>query len=266
MNIIGKNIEFSYGSKKVLNGINFEISHGKFVGLLGPNGSGKSTLLGLISGTRHLSHGDIVIDGTSIRHISPKNMAKFIAIVPQFNMINFPYTGLEIVMMGRYPFKERFSRFSNKDIDICLKSMSITDTLHFTKTPVNMLSGGERQRVILARALAQQPKILILDEATSNLDIRHTVSFLTTVKELSKNNGITVISAMHDLNLASMFCDEILMMKNGKILADGNVEHVLTEENIELVYETPVKIEKHDDGRISVHLKIPVSKVLVLGE
>ena len=263
MDIIGRNIEFSYGAKKILDGVNFEIGHSRFVGLLGPNGCGKTTLLGLISGTRHLSHGDIIIGGTSIRNISARSMARFLAIVPQFNIINFPYTGLEIVMMGRYPFKERFSRFSNKDIEICLKSMSVTDTLHFTKIPVNMLSGGERQRIILARALAQQPKILILDEATSNLDIRHTVSFLATVKELSRTQGITIISAMHDLNLASMFCDEILMMKNGKILAGGSVDRVLTEENIELVYETPVKVEKQGDGKISIHLEIPASKDLL---
>lgn len=266
MEIVGKKIEFSYGSKKILDCVDFEIGHGKFVGLLGPNGCGKTTLVGLISGTHQLRHGEITIGGTSVRNISARNMAKFLAIVPQFNMINFPFTSLEIVMMGRYPFKERFGKFSYKDIEICLKCMSITDTIQFAKRPVNMLSGGERQRVILARALAQQPKILILDEATSNLDIRHTVSFLAKVRELSKVNGITVISAMHNLNLASMFCDEILMMGNNKVLANGSVDHVLTKENIELVYKTPVNVKKHDDGKIFVHLEMPESKSFVLWE
>jgi len=264
MDIVGKKIEFSYGSKKVLDEVDFKIGHGKFVGLLGPNGCGKTTLIGLISGTHDLKYGEITISGTSVRNISARDMAKFLAVVPQSNTISFPFTSLEIVMMGRYPFKERFSKFLDKDIEICLKCMSVTDTLQFAKRPVNMLSGGERQRVILARALAQQPKILILDEATSNLDIRHTTSFLATVKELSRVNGITVISAMHDLNLASMFCDEILMIGNSRILASGSVDHVLTKENIELAYKTPVKVKRQDDGKISVHLEIPALKSLVL--
>ncbi len=262
MDIIGKEIEFSYGTKKVINGIDFEIKHGKFVGLLGPNGCGKTTLIGLISGTHNLTKGDITIGGKSVRKFSPKDMARILSVVPQTHIINFPFTSFEIVMMGRYPFKDRFSRFSEKDIEICLKCMSITDTNQFAKRPVNTLSGGERQRVILARALAQQPKILILDEATSDLDIHHTISFLSTVKELSLVDGMTVVAVMHDLNLASMFCDEILLMTNGKIFASGPVNQVLTKENIEKVYQTPVEIIELDDGEIFVRLMLPSLKNL----
>jgi iron complex transport system ATP-binding protein len=257
MDIVGKKVNFSYGQKMVLDEVDFQIKHGKFTGLLGPNGCGKTTLIGLISGTHHLKHGEITIDGTSVRHISARDMAKFLAVVPQFNIINFPFTSLEIVLMGRYPFKDRFARFSSEDMEICLKCMAVTDTIQFARRPANTLSGGERQRVILARALAQQPKILILDEATSNLDIRHTMSFMATVRKLSHTNGITVISAMHDLNLAATFCDEVVLMKDRKIKAIGSVNEVFSQENIETVYNTPIRVERKNDNALSVHLEVP---------
>jgi iron complex transport system ATP-binding protein len=257
MDIIGRKVSFGYGQKIVLDEINFEIEEGKFTGLLGPNGCGKTTLIGLISGTHHLRHGEISIGGTSAREISARDMAKFLAVVPQFNSINFPFTSLEVVLMGRYPFKDRFGRFSREDIQICLECMAITDTIQFARRPANMLSGGERQRVILARALAQQPKILILDEATSNLDIRHTMSFMAAVRKLSHTNGVTVISAMHDLNLAATFCDEVIMMKDRKIKAMGSVNEVFSQENIEMVYNTPIRVERKNDNALSVHLEVP---------
>jgi iron complex transport system ATP-binding protein len=262
--IVGKGVRFSYGSNVVLDGVDFEIKSGRFVGLLGPNGCGKTTLIGLISGTHKFQKGEISIGGNSVGEISAREMARFLAVVPQFNSINFAFTSLEIVLMGRYPFKERFGRFSREDIELCLKCMATTDTIRFSKRPANMLSGGERQRVILARALAQQPRVLILDEATSNLDIRHTISFMATVRKLSQINGITVISAMHDLNLAAMFCDEVILMSNQKIQASGPASDVLTEENIESVYETPVRVERPLNGRPSVHLEVPDVDVLHL--
>ena len=257
LHIIGSGITFGYGSNIVLDGVDFEIKPGRFVGLLGPNGCGKTTLIGLISGTHKLMRGEISIGGRSVSKISAREMARFLAVVPQFNPISFAFTSLEIVLMGRYPFKERFGRFSREDIELCLKCMAITDTIRFTKIPANMLSGGERQRVILARALAQQPSILILDEATSNLDIRHTVSFMAVIRQLSRDRGITVISAMHDLNLAAMFCDDIILMNHKKIQASGLVADVLTKENIENVYETPVRIERASNGKPSVQLEVP---------
>lgn len=262
--IVGRGVEFSYGSNLVLDGVDFEIRSGQFVGLLGPNGCGKTTLIGLISGTHKLQKGEIWIGGRPVGEISAREMARFLAVVPQFNSISFPFTSLEIVLMGRYPFKERFGRFSREDIELCLRCMATTDTIQFSRRPANMLSGGERQRVILARALAQQPRVLILDEATSNLDIRHTISFMTTVRKLSQSNGITVISAMHDLNLAAMFCDEVILMSNRKIRASGPTPDVLTEENIESVYETPVRVERPLNGRLSVHLEVPDVDVLYL--
>jgi len=254
--IVGQGVKFSYGSKMVLNGIDFEMSPGKFVGLLGPNGCGKTTLIGLISGTYRLQKGTILIGERPVEEISAREIARFLAVVPQFNFVNFAFTGMEIVLMGRHPFKDKFGSSSRKDIEICTKCMMLTDSIQFAKRPVNMLSGGERQRVILARALAQQPHVLILDEATSNLDIRHVVSFMTMVRRLSKMHGITVISAMHDLNLAAMFCDEVILMNNQKIQAHGSVLDVLTKENIEKVYETPVQVKQLDDV-LTVRLEIP---------
>lgn len=255
--IVGRNVSFSYGEKLVLDDVNFEIKPGKFVGLLGPNGCGKTTLIGLISGTHHLQKGEILIGKRKVREISACEMARFLAVVPQFNTVNFPFTSLEIVLMGRHPFKERFERTTRRDIEVCLKYMEITDTVQFAKSPITHLSGGERQRVILARALVQQPRILILDEATSNLDIRHIVSFMATVRKLNQIHEITVISAMHDLNLAAMFCDEVIMMKDKKIQAKGLTSEVLTQENIERVYETPVRVENLLNNELAVRLEIP---------
>ena len=254
--IVGRNVRFSYGPKTVLDGVDFEIAPGKFVGLLGPNGCGKTTLIGLISGVLRVEEGTIRIDDRPVDTIHPRDMARFLAAVPQFNPIHFPFTGLETVLMGRYPFKDRFGRFSREDIEIGLQCMELTGTIEFARRPVNTLSGGERQRVILARALAQQPRVLILDEATSNLDIRYAVSFMATVKKLSCTQGITVISAMHDLNLAAMFCDEVILTHGRKIQAKGAVKDVLTKEHIEKVYQTPVQVER-SNGRLTVHLEIP---------
>lgn len=254
--IVGKDVTFAYGDKPVLDGVHFCIEPGAFVGLLGPNGCGKTTLLGAISGTHRLQRGKVLLGERNVASYTPREIARFLTVVPQFSTVSFAFTALEVVLMGRHPFKERFERFTQDDLEICLHSMGLTDTLPFAKKPVTQLSGGERQRVILARALAQQPRVLLLDEATSNLDIRHTVKFMAAVRDLSQRSGVTVAAVMHDLNLAAMFCDEAILLHERTIQAAGPIETVLTRANIEHVYGTPVHVSRSPDGRLAVHLRM----------
>jgi len=237
-----KDVCFSYETRAIFSGISLEMETGGFHGVLGPNGSGKTTLLDLITGHLKPENGNILLDGRRLDDFDAGKLAKKCALVPQDFQVNFPFTVAQVVMMGRYPHLGRFSAPGAKDRELVDQAMAATGISAFSCRHVTELSGGERQRVVFARALAQDAACLILDEATSNLDIGHTLSLMTLAADRVKNNGLTVISVMQDLNLAARFCRSLLFLKNGRVAAHGPVDEVFTESVIKEVFDVSSRV------------------------
>jgi len=236
-----RDLTFSYGDKSVLQGVSFSVSQGEMVGLLGPNGSGKTTLLKILSMVL-AGKGGVKLNGREIQNYGRRELSRLVAVVPQENQVNFPYTVAEMVSMGRASLHGPFSLEGKKDLEIIRESMRLTDTLLFADRYFHELSGGEKQRVIIARALAQEPQILLLDEPSSFLDIRHQLELLELVRKLNREHGLTVLSALHDLNLASLFFPRILILRDGVVCQDGPPQDVLTPEVIHQVYGVEVRV------------------------
>ncbi len=243
-----KDIEIFYGDRKVLESICLSAENG-FTGIIGPNGSGKTTLLKSISRVLKPTRGIILLDGKDVYELKARDVAKNMAVVSQDTYLKFDFTAMDVVLMGRNPHLGRFEIEDADDMEIVEKAMRLTNTWHLADRSITEISGGERQRVIIARALTQEPGILLLDEPTTHLDINHQIEILDLIKELSKR--LVVIAIFHDLNLAARYCDELIMLSNGKIFASGKPEDVITPENMESVYGIEV-IVKQDSGRLIV--------------
>ncbi|PKP58714.1 MAG: ABC transporter [Candidatus Altiarchaeales archaeon HGW-Altiarchaeales-1] len=242
MKIVVNDLHFKYNNTKIIDGITFKLEDGKFYGIIGPNGAGKTTLLKLMSKILKPAKGEIFIGNKNIAEISYAEIAKVIAYVPQ-NSSFYPFSVFDYVMLGRIPYLKRLQKESKKDREIVENGLKFTDTLKFKDKSITEISGGEKQRAVIAKALAQEPKILFADEPISQLDIKYQIETLKIFKQLTKQ-GIMVVCALHDLNLAAMFCDFLILMDEGKILATGNPEEVLTEENIKNVYGIDVEIKR----------------------
>ncbi|MBM7624409.1 heme ABC transporter ATP-binding protein [Sporohalobacter salinus] len=238
-------LSYKYDNLKVLQEVSFSVSRGEFIGLIGPNGSGKSTLLKNINSILYPDAGKVYLDNFNLQDLGKKEIAKKLAVVPQNNNVNFDFTVEEIVLMGRAPYIGRFESESTKDYKIVREAMELTNTLKLAERPISQLSGGERQRVILARSLAQQPEVLLLDEPTSNLDINYQLEIMNLLKKFNCEHDLTVIVVLHDLNLASEYCDKLLLLEDGEIYDHGSPEEIITAENIEEVYGSEVIIRKH---------------------
>lgn len=235
---------FSYSLKQkpVLKGIGYTFEPGKLYIITGPNGSGKTTFLNCLNGSLKPDSGSVTIDGKNVRDFSQRELARNISLMPQDTNIDFDFTVKEIVLMGRYPYLKRFQEESQKDVEIARESMKNTGIFPLRGKYINRISGGERQRAILARAFAQDTPILLLDEPVSMLDIYYQVSIMNTVRKLMASKGITVIAILHDLNLAARYADNIILMSEGKIFAEGSPHKVYTPENIKRVYNIDVKV------------------------
>lgn len=233
---------FKYNNTKIIDGITFKFDEGRFYGIIGPNGAGKTTLLKLMSKILKPTKGEIFIGDKSIEKLSYEEIARIIAYIPQ-NPSFHAFSVFEYVMLGRIPYLKRMQRESLKDKRIVEGALKFTNTLKFKDKSITEISGGERQRVVIARALAQEPKILFADEPTSQLDIKYQIEILKIFKELAKK-GITIVCVFHDLNLAGMFCDTLMLMHKGRIHTYGNPEDVLTKENIKNVYGVEVEVKK----------------------
>lgn len=240
------NIAFFYGDTKIIDEISLNLDSGRFYGIIGPNGCGKTTLLDLLVKHKTPAAGTIIYNSKDLARYSSKKLAREMALVPQNFYINFPFTALEVVMMGRYPHIPRFSAPSTEDHRIVAEIMAETEITEFENRYVTELSGGERQRVVFARALAQETPVLLLDEATSNLDINHSLSLLKATADKVKQTGKTVIAVMQDINLAALFCNNLIFMKHGKIVAHGPTEDVLSPETIRSVFN--VETQVNDDS------------------
>ena len=238
-------IGFSYNGTWVLRDVTFEIQAGDFVGLIGPNGSGKTTLLKLIDDILKPLEGTIRIHGTPVRQMKREALAKIVSVVPQESPMIFPFMVQEVVLMGRAPHLGKWRFEGEKDFAIMRRAMEMTDTLALAGRNMNRLSGGERQRVLIARALAQEPQLMLLDEPTAFLDIRHQVEFFNLIKTLNRNQSLTVMAVTHDINLASLYCDRIILLKEGRIRVSGRPAEVITEGHIQAVYDTPVTVDQH---------------------
>ncbi len=239
-------VECHYGPIKILSDITLDVKPGDFVGILGPNGSGKTTLLKSISRVLKPYCGAILIDNEDIYKIKSVEAAKKMAVVPQDNTVGFNFSVMDVVLMGRNPHLGQFQMESAKDVEIARNAMELTNTWELANRSVNELSGGERQRVIIARALAQEPKILLLDEPMNNLDIINQLEVMDLVKSLCVKNGLAVLAVIHDLNMAARYCTAVLMLKKGKVYASGKIEEVLTSENISNVFEVDAIVKKNE--------------------
>jgi iron complex transport system ATP-binding protein len=238
-------IGFKYGDQRVLQDVTLTVEKGEFFGILGPNGSGKSTLLNLIDGIRLPCEGEIRLKDIAPGKMKRKDVARLVAVVPQEASWIFPLTVEEVVLMGRTPHMGRLAFESERDLAVARSAMAAANLLPFAARLMEDLSGGERQRVWIARALAQEPEIILLDEPTSSLDIAHQIRTLDLIRSLSRSAGLTVVSATHDINLASLYCDRIALLEEGRLHSLGRPGEVLTESNIREVYGVNVVVDRH---------------------
>ncbi len=239
------NLYGGYGREDIIKGISFEVERGGFLGIIGPNGSGKSTLLRLMTRALGLQRGMVLFGGMDIARMSLKELCKNIAFVPQETMISFSFTVWEIALMGRIPHLKRLQLETKPDFEITKSSLSLTDSLQLKEKNIDQLSAGERQRVIIAKALTQEPVLLFLDEPTSHLDIGHQIQILDLLKRLNRKRNLTIVMVMHDLNLASEYCNGLILLNDGSIFKEGSPQEVLTYQNIEAVYKTVVVVDKN---------------------
>ena len=235
-----KNLNYRYDDNVVLKNISLDAKPG-LTSIIGPNGSGKTTLIKLASGLLDLQKGGVFINGASIRQLSNLQRALLFTIIQQKQFFPFPFSCMEMVAIGRYPYRKKMSGLDAEDYEIVIQAMKETDTLQFRDKLITEVSGGEQQRVILASALAQQPKILFMDEAFSSMDISYQSSLLVLLKKLIKEKGLTVVSIVHDLNLAYRFSDKVFILKNGENVGFGHPHKVMTKKVVSTVFN--VKIE-----------------------
>lgn len=248
MEISTKDLEVFLEGTRIIKGMSVEIKEKEFVGILGPNGSGKSTLLKCIYRVLHPKSGEVQLNGKAIQAYSVKESAREMAVVAQHNYYNFDFSVQDVVLMGRSPHKKAMERDNANDFGIVSESLEKVGMKEFRDRSFSTLSGGEQQRVILARALAQKTNCLVLDEPTNHLDIKYQLQLMDIVRSLN----LTVVSAIHDLNIAAMYCDKIFVVKDGKIVAFGTPEEVLTKEFIKEVYEVDVELLKDQDGLLHI--------------
>lgn len=233
-------------SHPVIKGISLQVKKGSMVGILGPNGCGKSTLLKLISGILPLQSGSVRLEDTSIKNYSTKELARKMAVLPQLHGHSFSHTVKETVALGRYPHQRGlFSSWSEADEEAVNSAMLQTGVAQFSEDDLEFLSGGEQQRTFVAQALAQKSEILLLDEPTNHLDIEHQKQLMDMIQLEVKNHGLTVISVFHDMNLASLYCDELILLEDGQLVAQGEPYEVLKEQQVERVYRTKISPVTH---------------------
>ncbi|MGQ9645737.1 MAG: ABC transporter ATP-binding protein [Thermodesulfobacteriota bacterium] len=238
-------IFFRYQQDWVLHEVSFQVKKGDFVGVIGPNGSGKSTLLKMLYRLLTPQRGEILFNRISLKKMGRNEIAKKIAVVAQEVYPAFPFRVIEMVLMGRSPYLGHLMFESQKDLEIARRAMEWTEILPLADRSIDELSGGERKRVFIARALAQEPEVILLDEPTANLDIHHQAEFLDLILSLNREKGLTILMASHDLNLASEYCDRLIFLQNGKIYKMGTPEEVMTRENIEKVYGCEVWVDRN---------------------
>jgi iron complex transport system ATP-binding protein len=255
------NVSFRYaaGAPTVVDGVSVRLAGGALAGILGPNGSGKTTLLRLLAGTRRPTAGRVLLDDRPLDRLTRREAAQRIAVVPQETELAFEYRAIEIVLMGRHPHLGVFTVEGPVDIRIAQDALAATGTSHLAERPFHELSGGEKQRVVIAAALAQSASLLLLDEPTASLDLGYQLEVSSMLQRLNQDHGVTMAISTHDLNLAASICRELILMRDGRVIATGPTSEVLTPENIRRLYDVEADVQVHGDtGHITV---VPVRRL-----
>lgn len=249
-----ENLGFNFGYKQILKDVSFSVPEGAIVSLVGPNGSGKTTLLRCIVGALRHGRGRILVDGQPLAKAGFSDFAKRIGYVPQIEGNGFPVTVFDAVLLGRKPYISWNP--SQRDLEVVSETLMLLGLDEFALREMNELSGGEKQKVLIARAIANEPHLLVLDEPTSSLDLKHQVETLDLVSSLSQDRHISVIMAMHDLNLATMYSDRLVMLKEGCVMGDAPPSELLTAAIIRSLYGVDVSVSK-GKGTLHVYLNHP---------
>lgn len=250
MMLQGRDLSFSYersGAKtpRVIDHVSVNVDRGAILGLLGPNGSGKTTLLRLLSGMLEPAEGQVLFDGQPIAGVSRRRLATRLALVPQETHAAFDFSAIDMVLMGRYPHLGRFELEGPADLEIAREALRATGTAAFANRPFSTLSGGEKQRVVIAGALAQQPAVLLLDEPTGALDLRYQLEIAAVLHGLNETRGTAMIVSTHDLNLAAALCEKVVLLKQGRVIAQGAIDETLTADNIRRLYDVDADVRFH---------------------
>lgn len=245
-------VSFSYGEREVVSRVDIHVPAGEMTGLVGPNGSGKSTLLGLLSGTLRPRGGEVMIDDKPLLSYGRKDLARLVAVVPQASPNVFPYSVAEIVAMGRNPYLPWGGWVGEEDRAACRRAMDVTSVGDFAGRTLQSLSAGERQRVFLARALAQSPRLLLLDEASSFLDIGQELALFRVIDSLRRDQGLTVLTVSHDLNLVGTFCQQVVLLKEGAVSRSGALTENYNSETLTALFNAEVTTSPRRGGGVSV--------------
>lgn len=259
MSLDAANVRFAHRPRGAANAVfslhdvSVSIARGSLTGLLGPNGCGKTTLLKLMAGVLQPQHGTVSLDGAPLARMSRREVARHVAIVPQETHSAFDYTVLEMALMGRHPHLGPFALEGPRDLAIAREALIATGTAHLADRAFMTLSGGEKQRVVIASALTQTPHVLLLDEPTASLDLGYQLEVAALLARLNRDRGVTMVLATHDLNLAAAFCDRLVLMREGRVIARGTAEEVLTAATIQQLYNVETDVRFHEAaGHITV--------------
>jgi iron complex transport system ATP-binding protein len=242
------NLSYSYHDNDVFKDLSFSVPKGGFFIIIGPNGSGKTTLMKVLSGIEKPDKGNLHILSKAIERYSRRSLAQTVAMAPQMTTVDFPFTVREIVLMGRSPYKGLLGFDDQADLQIAQQAMAFTEVEHLAERKLGQLSGGEQQRVLIARAICQEPKIILLDEPTASLDLAHQVRVMDLMEQLQKEKGVTVIMVSHDINLACMYAESLLLIKNGQIVSIGPPDQVLNYETLEQAYGCALLVDQSPLG------------------
>ncbi|MBI2958576.1 MAG: ABC transporter ATP-binding protein [Chloroflexi bacterium] len=255
--LVVENITLGYDGRDVLSGVSLHSAEGELLGVIGPNGCGKSTLIRGISRVMPTTEGRILVNQSEVASLRREQLARLVAVVPQSPYLPPAFTSFEVVLMGRSPHLRRFQNESEKDVAVAWDAMEATATVALAERRIGEISGGERQRVIMARALAQQPSVLLLDEPTAHLDVNYQVEIMDLVRRLCHEKGLAVLAALHDLNLAAQYCDRLVMLHRGKVYREGVPSVVITAANIREVYKVDVCISSHPLNDLPATFVVP---------
>jgi iron complex transport system ATP-binding protein len=255
--LAAEHVSFRYGTRAVLHDVSIAVGAGDVIGIIGPNGSGKTTLLRLLSGVLVPDGGAVSLGGMPLARLRRRDLARRLAVVPQDPVLEFGFTALEVVLMGRAPHLPRLAFARAADVELARAAMARLEVAELADRPLDQLSGGERQRVMLARALVQEPRVLLLDEPTTHLDLRHQAGMYEVVRELAYARGTAVVSVLHDLNLAALYCARLVLLAGGRVVREGPPEAVLTAAVLTAAYGAAVHVSVHERAGTPVVLPLP---------
>ncbi len=240
-----RELTFAYNGNPVVQKVSLDLVPGRLIGVIGPNGAGKSTLVRLLSGLLRPDAGQVTLDGRRLQAWRRRDLARRLAVVPQSPLLPETFTAGEVVLLGRTPYLGLLGNESPHDQAVARRAMERTETWHLAHRLIGTLSGGERQRVVVARALAQEPSVLLLDEPTTHMDVNHQYGLIVLIRHLVRQDGLAALAILHDLNLASVYCDELVLLARGQIVAQGRPDEVLTQARVGSAFSADVLVLSH---------------------